>query len=186
MSLFFQLRYGFDFHASAGNIINEGWMHHGWLVKPTSNSFGVSGAKSCWVRQFSLSRWFRQKSLPLHDGSQNSVWRCCQKDHVALKRIFSSCSCNVLTMLSGTSRKAVNRVFVLSFEKKPSHWSKKAQAAFSFLYFFFLSVSCSWLKKQKNAFCTISCRTHIPDSSVMFLLQINWQFQFQVKFFFYN
>lgn len=111
-------------------------------------------------------------------------WRCCQKDHVALKRIFSSCSCNVLTMLSGTSRKAVNRVFVLSFEKKPSHWSKKAQAAFSFLSFFFLSVSCSWLKKQKNAFCTISCRTHIPDSSVMFLLQINWQFQFQVKFFF--
>lgn len=135
MSLFFQLRYGFDFHASARNIINEDdcIMADWWSRLQIPLEFQVQNPAEC-------------VSLASADGSGRNLylcmtapkilfWRCCQKDHVALKRIFSSCSCNVLTMLSGTSRKAVNRVFVLSL-KKTSHWRKKGPSCILIIFLY--------------------------------------------------
>lgn len=90
-------------------------------------------------------------------------WRCCQKDHVALKRIFSSWSCNVLTMLSGTSRKAVNRVFVLSFEKNQAIEAKRPKL--HFIFFLFFSI-CQLLLVKKNKKMHFA-RSHVEPISLI-------------------
>lgn len=145
----FQLLYGsFDFHTKAGNMIDEddGVMVDWWSWPWIPLEFRVQILLSLPSCQFSPQQMVQAEILPLHESSQNSVLTslpkgsCCTEADFLL--LFLCCPDDVEQSVSLSSQPRCSVSFF---------WSS-------------LPVSWSLIKTYvENAFCRISCRTHMPD-----------------------